>query len=64
MAEQLRESIDRHLRIKNGLGTLMVWSIIMQIVERFVANHISAFSMYDFEVHLVEEHKIKAKELK
>ena len=22
-------------------------------------KHISAFSMYDFEVHLVEEHKIK-----
>jgi hypothetical protein len=55
--EQLRESIDRHYKNKR-------WSGHDGLVDYYAdckicGKKISAFSMYKFEVHLVEEHKIK-----
>lgn len=55
--EQLRESIDRHYKNKKWIGHDGLVDYYADC--KICGKHISAFSMYDFEVHLVEEHKIK-----
>jgi hypothetical protein len=55
--EQLRESIDRHYKNKKWIGHDGLVDYYADC--KICGKKISAFSMYKFEVHLVEEHKIK-----